>query len=125
MSKLDMYGSEVPDQTPVAIPAYIKKWDQRDSIREMIREALSREAEEAGYESFEEADDFDVGDDYDPSSPYEEEFDPQGNSLWDRDYDQGGDVGSGLSDPEAPAAGGYGASGPDDSPAGAAAGGAQ
>lgn len=43
-----------------------------DQIREMVRsERLAREAAEAGYETFEEADDFDVGDDFDPSSPWE------------------------------------------------------
>lgn len=33
MYELSKDGWEVPDQTPVAVPAYIKKWDQRDSIR--------------------------------------------------------------------------------------------
>lgn len=43
----------------------------------MVRsERLAQEAAQAGYESFEEADDFEVGDDYDPSSPYETDFDP-------------------------------------------------
>ncbi|UIB81459.1 hypothetical protein [Flyfo microvirus Tbat2_151] len=47
-----------------------------DQIREMVRsERLAMEAENAGYETFEEADDFDVGDDYDPQTPYENEFD--------------------------------------------------
>lgn len=77
MGKLNEQGWEVPDQTPVAVPAYIKKWDQRDTIREMIRQQLSKEAEDAGFESWEEADDFDIGDDYDPTSPYEECFDPE------------------------------------------------
>lgn len=43
----------------------------------MVRsERLAAEAAAAGYESFEEADDFEVGDDFDPSSPYETDFDP-------------------------------------------------
>ncbi|AXH74307.1 MAG: hypothetical protein [Microviridae sp.] len=83
MSKLDSKGWEIPDQTPVAIPAHIKFYDTRDSIRDMIRAELSREARENGFETWEESDDFDVGDDYDPTSPYEEQFDPQGYSLWD------------------------------------------
>lgn len=84
MSQLNELGYEVPDQTPVSVPAYIKKYDQRDTIKELIRQALSQEAQDAGYETFEEADDFDVGDDYDPSSPYEEQFDPEtGYSMWE------------------------------------------
>lgn len=52
---------------------------QRDSLGERVRaailsEKLAREALEAGQETFDEADDFNVGDDYDPSSPYEEVF---------------------------------------------------
>lgn len=84
MNRLNEKGWEIPDQTPVAIPAYIKHRDQRDSIREMIRAELSREMAEIGLETFAEADDFDVGDDFDPTSPYEEQFDPEsGQSLWD------------------------------------------
>lgn len=46
-----------------------------DIVRDAVRsERLRREAEESGFETFEEADDFDVGDDYDPRSPYEEHF---------------------------------------------------
>lgn len=33
-------------------------------------------AEAEGMETFEESDDFDVGDDLDPSTPYEADFDP-------------------------------------------------
>lgn len=116
MSKLNEQGWEVPDQTPVAVPAYIKKWDQRDSIREMIREQLSREMQDAGFESWEDADDFDVGDDYDPNSPYEEQFDPEtGESLWyampgPSGQDQPGD-GDAQFDASEPAGNGAGTSG--------------
>lgn len=102
MSILNEHGWEVPDQTPVAVPAYIKKYDQRDTIKELIRQALSQEAQDAGYETFEEADDFDVGDDYDPSSPYEEQFDPEtGTSLWDN---QEPIAGNAFQDANAPSA---------------------
>lgn len=50
------------------------------SINEMIalyvRNEVSRRAAEAGYETFEEADDFDVGEEDQFESPYEVEFDP-------------------------------------------------
>lgn len=50
---------------------------EADRIRQLIKgERLKAEMEAAGRETFEEADDFEVGDDYDPSSPYEEIFDP-------------------------------------------------
>ncbi|AXH77126.1 MAG: hypothetical protein [Microviridae sp.] len=102
MSQLNEKGWEVPDQTPVAIPAYIQKYDQRDSIKEMIRQALSQEAEHAGFETFEEADDFDVGDDFDPSSPYEEQFDPDtGASLWSAPYEADEPPASGDTPPSA------------------------
>lgn len=98
MSNLDHRGFEIPDPTPVSIPAHMRHIE-RDHIRDIIRQELSRHAENVGFESWEDADDFDVGDDYDPSSPYEEEFDPQtGESLWSRSVDSGfqsGPAGSG------------------------------
>lgn len=66
---------EEPDQTPVAIPvSKLRKPSQFEEIRRMVREEMSRAAQDEGFETFEEADDFDVGD-FDPSSPYEELFD--------------------------------------------------
>lgn len=54
---------------------------QRDNLGERVRalirsEKLALEAASAGYESFEEADDFDIPDDdtFDPQTPYEEVF---------------------------------------------------
>ena len=71
-------GLEIVDSRPMAPPVgYKKQPSMVDHIRELIRsEKLRLAAEEAGHESFEEADDFDVGDDYDPSTPYEADFDP-------------------------------------------------
>lgn len=67
----DEKGHEIPDPTPME-PAIGHRPGPtlREQIRAMVLEA-SREAESAGYESLEEADDFDVGDDYEPESPYE------------------------------------------------------
>lgn len=65
---------EVLDPTPVKIPLKYTNIDQRDTVRQFIRQELSRRVADAGHESFEEADDFDVADDYDPTSPYEIEF---------------------------------------------------
>lgn len=75
--KYDEQGRELMDPTPIAPPiGYKKSPSISEQIRTMIRsEHLRREAEEAGYETFEEADDFEVGD-FDPKSPYEEIFEP-------------------------------------------------
>lgn len=71
-------GREFPDPTPMAPPVgFIKQPTLAETMRQMIAgEALRRHAREAGAETFEEADDFEVGEDYDPTSPYEETFEP-------------------------------------------------
>lgn len=77
--RLDAQGREIPDPRPLAPPlGYIEQPPLHELIRQMIRsEQLRAEAEQAGAGSFEEEDDFDVeDDDYDPSSPWEENFDP-------------------------------------------------
>lgn len=66
-------GAEILDDTPVAIPMRIKKMmNDTDRIQAAVQ-AISRAMEEAGEETFEEADDFDVGEDYDlhPFTQYE------------------------------------------------------
>lgn len=74
--KLDEKGREVPDPTPVAIPAGFKRPDTlAEQVRRVVRD-LSEQAKEGEYDTFEEAEDFEVGDDLDPLSPYEEVFDP-------------------------------------------------
>lgn len=76
--KFDPEGRELMDPTPIAPPiGYKKSPSIAEQIRNMVRsERLRQEAESQGYESFEEADDFEVGDDFDPKSPYEEVFEP-------------------------------------------------
>lgn len=71
-------GKEILDPTPIAPPVgYMRQPSLAEQVRQMvISERLRQEAEAAGMESFEDADDFDVGDDFDPSSPYEQDFDP-------------------------------------------------
>lgn len=75
---LDSHGREQPDPTPMAPPiGYNRQPSLAERIRAMVvSEKLKQEAIEAGFETFEESDDFDVGDDYDPTSPYEEVFEP-------------------------------------------------
>lgn len=82
---LDKYGRELPSPLPIAPPiGYRKSPTLAEQIRAMvISEKLKAEALAAGQETFYEADDFDVGDDYDPRSPYEEVFEPViNNAPW-------------------------------------------
>lgn len=54
---------EYPDDTPVAIPARFRRIDsQAARIQLEIQRAVSRIAADQGFETFEEANDFDVGD---------------------------------------------------------------
>lgn len=77
--RLDQNGSEIPDPTPVAIPAGFKEPESLENmIRRLVRaDDFRRAADQEGFETFEEAEDFEIDDDsFDPSSPYEEVFDP-------------------------------------------------
>lgn len=74
--KLNEIGSEILDSTPMEPPLGFKREESMfDVMRKMIADR-EREIREAGYETPEEADDFDVDDDFDPTSPYEHNFDP-------------------------------------------------
>lgn len=74
----DDRGREIPSPLPMAPPVgFVRQPSLSEQIRAMVRsEKLRQEAEAAGAETFEEADDFDIGDDFEPSSPYEANFDP-------------------------------------------------
>lgn len=78
ISSLDKEGREILDATPIAPPVgWTNEPNMFDYVRELVRSAqLAKEAEEAGMETFEESEDFDVDDDFDPSTPYENDFDP-------------------------------------------------
>jgi hypothetical protein len=75
---LDDKGREKIDPRPVAMPVGFGK---PPSMQERIRELFKAERElyesEKEFETFEDADDFDIGDDYDPASPFELSFDPE------------------------------------------------
>ncbi len=76
--RTDKEGREIPDPRPVALPVgYKKPPTLQQQIQQMIRaEDFRRANERQGFETEAEADDFDVGDDFDPHSPYEYGFDP-------------------------------------------------
>lgn len=71
--RLNAEGQEILDPTPVAPPVgYKRQPTMVDHIRAMVAsERLAQFAAEAGAETFEEADDFDVDDDPEISTPYE------------------------------------------------------
>lgn len=76
--KLNEKGQEIPDPKPVEIPVGFKK---PDSIQDMIRRLVHNEfavQKRGDVESFQEADDFDVDDDFDSidrGTLYERDFD--------------------------------------------------
>lgn len=76
-TRLNERGQEVLDSTPMQPPVGYKKSPSiSDQIAQAVRsQRLAEEAAAAGFETFEEADDFDVGDDFDPETPFENEFD--------------------------------------------------
>lgn len=70
---------EQPDSKPMAIPAGFRVPPTlAEQVARLVRShALQRDLAQAGAETFEEADDFDVPDDPpDPTTPYEPQFDP-------------------------------------------------
>lgn len=75
MVEFNARGEEIPDPTPMAIPAGIRRPEPlNDIIRRLIQTELSQLADAQGFETEEEADDFDVEDPYDEEemlSPYE------------------------------------------------------
>lgn len=72
----DELGFELPDPTPVAPPlGYVKQPSMFDIIRAQVQQQLSAIALAEGKESWEDAEDFDVGDDFDPISPHEGAWD--------------------------------------------------
>lgn len=72
---LDHLGREIPNPTPLAPPVgYVKQPTIAELMRKMIHQ-VSFEAANAGAETEEEANDFDVDEDYEPESPWEHEFD--------------------------------------------------
>lgn len=68
---MDEQGREIPNPNPIVIYLPGGPVSDFDRVRELIRRELSIEAERAGMESIEDANDFDVDDDMFPVSPHE------------------------------------------------------
>lgn len=89
LSKYDDNGRELMDSTPVAATLRVAPVSEYQRLRAMIQNEMSEAAAGRGFETMAEAEDFDVGDDYDPTTPFEEQFDPDtGESMWDRHFFQ-------------------------------------
>jgi hypothetical protein len=72
MARYDERGREIPDSRPVEVPLMRRPLSLQDEIRRFVRQELSARAQDQGFESFEESDDFEVGDDSsEPSTVYE------------------------------------------------------
>lgn len=79
---LDSRGHEVVSNVPVELPVGARRPESLvEQIKRMVRHELSQAGAAQGFETFEEADDFDVGDDYDPKSPWELTADQEEFSL--------------------------------------------
>lgn len=70
---LNERGREVLDSKPMALPLrFSRPPSLQEQIKALVRTELSRSAQDAGYETWEESDDFDIPDDpIDPHSPWE------------------------------------------------------
>lgn len=73
---LDALGREVPNSTPMQPPIGYKRAPTiQEQMRAMIRQ-VSEEAHMAGAETEEEANDFDMDEEWEPTSKWEHPFDP-------------------------------------------------
>lgn len=77
MSSYNERGEEIPDSRPTELAINFKApVALEDRIHQLVTGAMAqRELDAAGMETFAEADDFET-DDLDPTTPYEESFDP-------------------------------------------------
>lgn len=77
MSYLDKHGREIPSGVPVEVPIRFRTpQSTREVVADLVRRELSQRAQDEGFETWEEADDFDIEDDpVDPRTEYERVFD--------------------------------------------------
>lgn len=78
---------EYPDPTPVEVPlGYRRPPTLQEEISRIVRQQMSQQAAAEGFETFEEADDFEVDDDPDPLSAYEMlEMAPEGPTIGEKE----------------------------------------
>lgn len=72
LSALDKDGNEIPDPNPIALPVDFERPPTiAELVQRLVRYEMSNAAGQEGEETFEEADDFEVGDEPELRSPYE------------------------------------------------------
>lgn len=70
-------GREYPNPVPMEAPiGFVPMKPLHEQIREMVLREIGSQAETEGFESLEESDDFEIGEDFDPQSPWELDFEP-------------------------------------------------
>lgn len=71
-------GTPILDPVPIAPPVGYKRHPSMvEIVRDMVKsERLAQAARDAGAETLEEAEDFDIDDEYQLGSPWENDFDP-------------------------------------------------
>jgi len=78
-------GTETLDTTPVATPVkFHRPPTLQEQIQRYTRNHLNKIALQEGKETFEEANDFDVGEDELPPTPHEIEFDARGEAEFEK-----------------------------------------
>lgn len=78
VGKFNEFGEELVDGRAMEPPmGYVPSLSLAEQIANAVRNhAVQQAIADAGGETFEESEDFDVGDDFDPTSPYEAYFEP-------------------------------------------------
>lgn len=86
-NQLSPRGYEIPDKTPVAASVDLQRPPTiQEQIARFVRHELSRQAAAKGHETFQEADDFEVGEDFEPSSVHE--LSPDQEGLTREDFEE-------------------------------------
>jgi len=76
---------EVLDPTPIAMPVRFHRHQTlQEQIQMYTRNTLNKMAAANDQETFEEADDFDIGDDFEPVSEHEIEFNPKDEARFEQ-----------------------------------------
>lgn len=93
-ARLDEHGRELLDDTPMSLPVGFGRPETlAEQVQRLVRGAVSQAAADKEFETFEDAEDFDVDDDFDPSTPYETFFDPiLGREVTPHDFMSNQDV---------------------------------
>lgn len=75
---VDLEGREMVDSKPMELPLdFSRPPTIQEMIKQLVKKELSEVAQGLGAESFLEADDFSVDDDFDPKSPWELNYDQE------------------------------------------------